>query len=29
MITYNPRTVEDALDYMAMCIQDLARKAGA
>lgn len=26
--TYNPRTVEDAIDYMMMCMQDLARKAG-
>jgi hypothetical protein len=26
--TYNPRTVEDAIDYLTMCIQDLARKAG-
>jgi len=26
--TYNPRTVEDALDYLTMCIQDIARKAG-
>lgn len=26
--TYNPRTVEDAIDYLSMCIQDIARKAG-
>lgn len=26
--TYNPRTTEDAIDYLAMCIQDIARKAG-
>ena len=26
--TYVPRNVEDALDYLAMCIQDVARKAG-
>ena len=26
--TYNARTIEDALDYLSMCIQDLARKAG-
>lgn len=26
--TYNPRVVEDALDYIVMCMQDLARKAG-
>jgi len=26
--TYNPRTVEDAIDYLTMCIQDIARKAG-
>ena len=26
--TYNPKNIENALDYLAMCIQDLARKAG-
>jgi hypothetical protein len=26
--TYNPRAVEDAIDFLAMCIQDIARKAG-
>lgn len=25
---YNPRSVEDSLDYLLMCIQDVARKAG-
>ena len=26
--TYNPRTVEDAIDFLTMCMQDIARKAG-